>query len=73
MPMAMPMTAGSTMVRSLPAGDYYAVAIDDAGFDEIRDPAFLEQLIASATRVTLREGEPQKVQLRRIKRPTADQ
>jgi len=37
----------------------------------VRDPAFFEQLAPLATRVTLREGEPQTVQLRRIKAPAA--
>jgi len=56
-------------VTSLPAGDYYVVAVDDAAFDDLQNPAFLEQLVPAATRVTLRDGEPQKVQLRRIKAP----
>jgi hypothetical protein len=56
-------------MSALPAGDYYVVAIDDATFEDIHDPVFLDQLVPSATRVTLREGEPQKVQLRRVKAP----
>jgi hypothetical protein len=56
-------------VTTLPAGDYYVVAVDDAAFDDLQNPAFLEQLVPAATRVTLRDGEPQKVQLRRIKAP----
>jgi hypothetical protein len=57
------------MMTSLLAGDYYVIAIDDATQEDIHDPIFLEQLVPSATRVTLREGEPQKPQLRRVKAP----
>jgi hypothetical protein len=58
-------------ISSLPPGDYYVVAVDDAGYDDLHDPAFLEQLVPGATRVTLRDGEPQTVPLHRIKAPAA--
>ncbi len=61
------------VISTLPAGDYYVVAIDDATYEDIRDPAYLDQLVPKATRVTLREGEPQTVQLRRIKSPVTAQ
>ncbi len=54
-------------ITTLPAGDYYVVAIDDASYEDIHDPDYLEQLVGDATRVTLREGEPQKVTLQRFK------
>jgi hypothetical protein len=62
---ATPMTTDT--ITTLPAGDYYVVAIDDASYEDIHDPAYLEQLVGHATRVTLREGEPQKVTLRQFK------
>jgi protocatechuate 3,4-dioxygenase beta subunit len=58
-------------LSTLPPGDYYVIALDDATFDDVRDPAFFELIAPSATRVTLREGEEQSVQLRRIKAPAA--
>jgi len=56
-------------INTLPVGDYYVVAVDDVSYEDVHDPAYLEQLVPAATRVTLREGEPQTLQLRRIKAP----
>jgi protocatechuate 3,4-dioxygenase beta subunit len=47
---------GKFTFNSLPAGDYYAVAITGGASGEIQDPKFLETLIASATRVTVADG-----------------
>jgi hypothetical protein len=63
------MRGGSRSMTSPPAGEYYVIAIDDATAEDIHDPVFLDQLVPGATRVTLREGEPQKLQLRRQKAP----
>ena len=54
------------LVSGLPAGEYFAVAVDDLGVDSVRDPEILEQLSRVATRVTLTYGSPQEVNLRRI-------
>lgn len=48
-------------------GDYYAIAIDDIGTEEVRDPAVLARLIAAATRVTLGDTPSTTVSLRRQK------
>ncbi|MBI4476141.1 MAG: hypothetical protein HY654_03150 [Acidobacteria bacterium] len=46
--------------------EYYVIAVDDVESEVIRDPAFLERLVPQATRVTLIEGNPIQVSLRRI-------
>jgi hypothetical protein len=61
------------IITNLPPGDYFVVALDDLASDDVRDPAFFEPLLAHATRVTLRDGEPQTVQLRRLKLPGSNQ
>ena len=53
------------MLPALRAGDYYVVAVDDLEYDDIRDPAVLERLRSSATRVTVSEGATVDVSLRR--------
>lgn len=60
--------AGNTL-RTLLAGDYYVVALDDAAYEDIRDAEYLEKLSQMATRVSLSPGETQTVQLRRVKAP----
>ena len=52
-----PGTDGTYVVRGLPAGEYLVAALTDVEQNEWREPAFLEQLIAGAVRVTLAEGE----------------
>ena len=69
---ATPAPAGLEQMRresviGLPAGDYYVVAVDDIEAEASRDPRLLEQLAASATRVTLSEDAPNEVALRRFK------
>jgi hypothetical protein len=61
------------VMTTLPPGDYYVIALDDIGIDDSREPAFLEQLVPNATRVTLREGEPQTVTLHRLTMPAPAQ
>jgi hypothetical protein len=53
-------------VMGLMPGDYYAVAIDDIDAESSRDPAVLERLATSATRVSLVEGATEVV-LRRLR------
>jgi hypothetical protein len=60
---------GATTIRNLLAGDYFAVAVDDAAYEDLRDPEYLERLSQMATRVSLSPGETQTVQLRRVKAP----
>ena len=52
-----PGTDGTYLVRGLPAGEYLVAALTDVEQHEWREPAFLDQLIAGAVRVTLAEGE----------------
>jgi hypothetical protein len=56
-------------MRNVLAGDYFVVALEDAAFEDLRDPEYLERLSQLATRVTLSPGETQAVQLRRVKAP----
>jgi hypothetical protein len=67
-PFGMGMPGGNTL-RNLLAGDYLVVALDDAAFEDLRDPDYLERLAQIATRVSLSPGESQAVQLRRVKAP----
>jgi hypothetical protein len=60
---------GTGSIRNILAGDYFAIAVDDAAFEDLRDPEYLERLAQMATRVTLTPGGAQAVQLRRVKAP----
>jgi Carboxypeptidase regulatory-like domain len=64
-----PFSAGAMPIRNVLAGDYFAVAVDDVAFDDLRDPEYLERLSQMATRVSISPGETQTVQLRRVKAP----
>jgi len=52
---------GAYLVRNLPAGNYLLAAVDDVEPGEWFDPALLQRLAPSATRLTIADGE-QKVQ-----------
>ncbi len=52
-------------ISGVRAGDYYAVALDDIGSEDARDPSILARLIPAATRVTVSEGASVQVVLRR--------
>ena len=52
-------------VTGLPPGDYYAIAVDDIGFDAVRDPEVLARLAKAASRVRLTERDAIGVDLRR--------
>ena len=45
----------------MPPGEYFLAVLTDPDPVQLKDPSFLEQLAASAIRVTLTEGE-RKVQ-----------
>ena len=47
-------------------GDYYVVALDDIGFEEMRSPSVLERLAPSAIRVSVAEGANVEAVLRRV-------
>jgi hypothetical protein len=52
-------------MSGLPPGDYYAIAVDDIGFDAVRDPEMPARLAKSASRVRLTERDAVAVDLRR--------
>ena len=52
---------GRFTATGLPPGEYFLTALTDPDPSQLRDPSFLEQLAASAIRLTLAEGE-KKVQ-----------
>jgi hypothetical protein len=57
------------LVTGMPAGDYYAIAVDDLDAEGFRDPEVLEQLSRGATRVTLADNVPAELTLRRTTSP----
>jgi len=59
-----PATDGSFSVRGLPAGEYAIVAVGDTAAGDLADPAVLEQLLASAFKLTLTDGEKKQQDLR---------
>lgn len=56
--------AGAFRLRALPPGDYLIVATDNVEQGEWFDPAYLEQARATATRVTVTEGEKKTLDLK---------
>ena len=62
-----PATDGRYVIRGLPSGEYLIAALTDVEEDEWFDPSFLEQLLPSAIKISLREGE-KKIQDFRIGR-----
>ncbi len=67
----LPPSAARNTLMWLPPGDYYVVALEDATIEDVHDPSFFEELLPSATRVTLRDGETQTISLHRIKPPAS--
>lgn len=45
-------------IRNLPAGNHFVVAADDIEAGEWYDPVMLQQLSATATRITIGEHRP---------------
>ena len=61
---ARPGTDGAFSAKGLPPGEYFVGALTDLESGEWNDPAFLEQLVGSSAKVTLREGETTRQDLR---------
>jgi len=61
---ARPDQEGRFKARALPAGRYYAIAIDGVDMNESADPEFLERVYTKATTFTLTEGETKVVELK---------
>jgi hypothetical protein len=55
--MTRPATDGAFTMKGLPPGEYFLAALLDLEAGEWNDPALLEQLVKSAARITLRDGE----------------
>jgi hypothetical protein len=56
--------SGDYRLHSIPAGDYYVVAIPEDRAADWQDPGFLSSLTAVATRVTISDGDQTLVGLR---------
>jgi hypothetical protein len=52
-----PATDGAFSIRGVPPGDYLVAALTDLEAGEWNDPALLDELVPSAVRLTLRDGE----------------
>jgi carboxypeptidase family protein len=59
-----PNTDGRYTIDDLPPGDYYLAALTDADSEDWRSPDILTQIIASAVKVTLGDGEKKTQDLR---------
>jgi hypothetical protein len=55
---------GSYTIRNVPAGEYYVADVDDPEPGQISDPAFLETLTSTATKIAIADGEKKTVDLR---------
>ncbi len=55
---------GAFTIAGLPAGDYVASAIEDIEPGEWLDPAFLQRLLPTGTKLAVREGERMTLELR---------
>jgi hypothetical protein len=55
---------------SVPAGDYYVVAVSDTGSFDWNDPQFLSAIAASATKITVNEGDRHQQALRTMPPPS---
>jgi len=60
-----------TYSMSVPAGDYYVIAVSDTGSFEWNDPQFLAAIAPSAARITVNEGDTHAQALRTTARPSA--
>jgi hypothetical protein len=59
-----PDTEGRFQIKNLPAGGYYAIAVEYLAQGEWGDPDLLDRLKAKATRISLDEGEKKTIELR---------
>ena len=55
--MTRPGTDGAFTVKGLPPGEYFLAALLDLETGEWNDPTLLEQIVKSAVKITLRDGE----------------
>ena len=62
-----PSNDGSFALSQLPAGAYYLAALTDVEPAEAQQPAFLEQLVGSAVKVTVAEGQQARQDLRIVR------
>ena len=56
-------SSGAFLVKGLPEGDYFAVAVDGSLHDAWTDPKFLETASAVATRIALKWGDKKSLDL----------
>lgn len=61
---ARPSSDGQFKVTGLPAGEYYVCAVTAVDRTEQYDPAFLEQLVQVATKITMADGEKKVLPLK---------
>jgi hypothetical protein len=61
---ARPSSDGQFKVTGLPAGEYYVCAVTAVDRTEAYDPAFLEQLVPVAFKITVADGEKKVVPLK---------
>jgi hypothetical protein len=61
---ARPNQQGRFQVKNLPAGSYYAVAVEYIAQGEWNDPDVLERLKSTATRFTIAEGDVKTLELK---------
>jgi uncharacterized protein (DUF2141 family) len=59
-----PATDGTFSVKGLPPGEYFLAALTDLEAGEWNDPTLLDELVASSTTVTLREGQTTRQDIR---------
>lgn len=59
-----PSADGAFSFRNLPAGAYYLAAVEDAEPGAWSDPAFLQQLVPSAMKLAIGEGEQNVLDIR---------
>ena len=59
--------SGRFATSGLPAGDYFVAAVPGGVLRDWNDPRFLEQLMPSAARVTLGDGEKKSVELKTVR------
>ena len=59
-----PATDGSFKVPGLPAGEYYVSAVTSVEQSDLADPEFLKQLAAASFRITLKDAEQKKQDLK---------
>jgi hypothetical protein len=59
-----PGSDGLFVLANLPPGEYYVCAVTDVEASQLSDAAFLQQLVPSAFRITLAEGEKKRQDMR---------